>query len=69
MKVRDYLQELEKSKEGKPGQVRDGIDSFIELWRGALGRGVVSEDDQVSDALAKIDSVGGLYKAAEGVTS
>jgi hypothetical protein len=37
---------------------------YIDLWRKALDRGVVVEDDGVDEALEKIEKVGGLYKAA-----
>lgn len=63
--VRGYLEELERLKEGKPDQVREGIETYIELWKKALERGVVNPNDGMPDALAKIDEKGGLYKATE----
>jgi hypothetical protein len=62
--VKDYLAELEKTKGGRPEQVREGLEIYIDLWKRALGRGVVSEADTVDEALVKIDAEGGLYKAA-----
>lgn len=62
--VRGYLQELEKRKEGKTDQVKDGIEIYVDLWRRAIERGVIEETDGVESALAKIDRKGGLYKAA-----
>ena len=63
--VRGYLEELERLKEGKPDQVREGIEIYIELWKKALERGVVTPNDEMPDALRKIDEKGGLYKATE----
>ncbi len=37
---------------------------YIDLWKKAIEHGVVGEGDKVDEALAKIESVGGLYKAA-----
>ena len=62
--VRTYLAELEKTKEGRPEQVREGLEIYIDLWRRAMKRGVVDETEGVDDALAKIEEAGGLYKAA-----
>ena len=63
--VRGYLEELERLKEAKPDQVREGIEIYIELWKKALERGVVTLNDEMPDALRKIDEKGGLYKATE----
>jgi len=62
--VRDYLEELEKTKAGRPEQVREGLEIYIALWRKAIEEGVLAESDSVDEALKKIDSRGGLYKAA-----
>lgn len=62
--VREYIQELDRSKEGRNEQVRDGLEAYIGLWRRALERKVVSESDSVDVALSKIEESGGLYKAA-----
>lgn len=62
--VRSYLRELEATKEGRPDQVKEGLEVYIDLWRRAIERGVVAETDAVDAALAKIESRGGLYKAA-----
>jgi len=64
--VTAYLEELEKNKDGKSDQVRDGIEIYLGLWRRALEKGVVLPSDEIGDALAKIEEKGGLYKAAEG---
>ena len=63
--VRSYLEELERNKEGKGDQVKEGIEIYVGLWKKAIARGVVSEADGVDAALAKIEEKGGLYKAAE----
>lgn len=62
--VRTYLDELERTKEGRTEQVREGLEIYINLWRKALERGVIAETDGVDDALMKIEGVGGLYTAA-----
>jgi hypothetical protein len=62
--VRGYLEELEKNKEGRTDQVRDGIDIYIDLWNRAFAKGIVSPSDAIDKALAKLEAVGGLYKAA-----
>jgi hypothetical protein len=63
--VRSYLAELEKTKEGRSDQVKEGLEIYIGLWRKAIERGVVAETDKVDDALTKIEGGGGLYKVAE----
>jgi hypothetical protein len=62
--VRTYLDELERTKEGRTEQVREGLEIYIDLWRRAMQRGVIAETDGVEDALAKIEGEGGLYRAA-----
>ncbi len=62
--VRSYLEELEKSREGRDEQVKAGLEIYIGLWKKALERGIVAENDGVDAALAKIEREGGLYKAA-----
>lgn len=60
-----YLSELGRSKEGKPDQVKEALDVYIELWQKAIEKGVVNPEDDVDSALEKVDQAGGLYKAAE----
>jgi len=62
--VRAYIDELERSKDGRPDQVKDGLEIYIDLWEKAIERGVVEETDRVDDALVKIEKEGGLYAAA-----
>lgn len=62
--VREYLLELERSKEGRPDQVKEGLETYVDLWRKAVERGVISEEDDVETALQKIETSGGLYASA-----
>ena len=62
--VRTYIEELERTKEDRPEQVKEGLEIYIGLWEKAIERGVVEETDGVDAALAKIDEEGGLYAAA-----
>jgi hypothetical protein len=62
--VRSYLEELEKTKEDRTEQVKEGLEMYIDLWKKAIERGVVVESDEVDNALVKIEKAGGLYKAA-----
>ena len=62
--VRTYLEELEKTKEGRAEQVKQGLEIYIGLWRRAVERGVIAETDGVDEALAKIEEEGGLNAAA-----
>ena len=62
--VRTYIDELERTKEDRPEQVKEGLEIYINLWEKAIERGVIEETDGVDAALAKIESGGGLYAAA-----
>lgn len=62
--VRSYIDELQRSKDGRPEQVKEGLEIYIDLWEKAIERGVVDETDGVDSALAKIEKEGGLYAAA-----
>ena len=64
MDVRTYIGELERTKEHRPEQVREGLEIYIGLWEKAIERGVVEETDGVDAALEKIEKEGGLYAAA-----
>ena len=66
--VRTYLEELERSKEGRSEQVSAGLEIYVDLWRRAIQRGVISVEDGVDVALAKLDKEGGLYAAAGNET-
>lgn len=60
----EYLRELKKTKKGKPEQVAEALEIYLDLWKKAIGRGVVQPTDEVVTALSKIEENGGLYKAA-----
>jgi hypothetical protein len=62
--VGEYLDRLAKSGKGMEPQVREGLETYVELWRKAIAKGVVSAEDGVDDALAKLEEAGGLYEAA-----
>ncbi len=64
MMVNEYLKQLRETKKGKPPQIRDALGIYIELWEKAVEREVVSDEDDVEEALSKIDKAGGLYQAA-----
>ena len=64
-KVAEYIEELERNKDEKPDQVRDGIEIYLGLWKKALEKGVILPSDEIGVALAKVEERGGLYKAAE----
>ncbi|HEY6283637.1 MAG TPA: hypothetical protein VIW22_06910 [Nitrososphaerales archaeon] len=63
--VGDYLAELEKTKNDREEQVKEGLEIYIDLWKKTIENGVVRETDLVEEALEKIEEKGGLYKAAE----
>ncbi len=60
----EYLKELEKTRKGKPQQVSDALDIYLDLWSKAVEKGTVKLADEVADALSKVEQSGGLYKAA-----
>ena len=62
--VRSYMDELERTKDARPEQVKEGLEIYLDLWEKAIERGVVEETEGVDSALAKIEKEGGLYAAA-----
>ena len=64
--VGEYLAELEKTKNDREEQVKEGLEIYIDLWKKTIEKGIVRESDLVEDALEKIEVKGGLYKASEG---
>jgi len=64
MVVREYIEQLKETRKGKPPQIRDALDLYIELWDTVIKNGTVSSEDEVSLALVKLDKAGGLYEAA-----
>ncbi len=63
--LQEYLRELEKTKKGKPAQIEDALEIYLDLWRRAIKKGVVDPGDEVGAALTKVEENGGLYKVAE----
>ncbi|HUI86377.1 MAG TPA: hypothetical protein VLY21_04395 [Nitrososphaerales archaeon] len=64
--VQEYIEELDRSKKEKPDQVKEALEIYLDLWKSALKKGVVSPTDSISDALTKIEAKGGLYESAGG---
>jgi hypothetical protein len=64
MVVKEYLEQLKETKKGKPPQIKDALEIYIELWEEAIKNGVVLEGDEIGVALSKIDKAGGLYESA-----
>jgi len=65
MVVKEYIEQLRETRKGKPPQVRDALDIYLELWDKVIKNGTVSQEDEVAAALAKLDEAGGLYEAAD----
>ncbi len=64
MVVREYLVQLKETRRGKPPQIKDALDVYMEMWDKVIENGTVSKEDEVAVALSKIDKAGGLYEAA-----
>jgi hypothetical protein len=60
----EYIKELEKTKKGKPTQVSDALEIYLDLWKRAVEKGIVKHTDGIEEALSKVEQSGGLYKAA-----
>jgi len=69
MVVKEYLSQLKENRKGKPSQIREALDIYVELWARAIEQGTVSEDDEIGEALSKLDRAGGLYQARDGEVS
>jgi len=64
MVVKEYLEQLRETRKGKPPQIKDALDIYIDLWDAVVKNGTVSLDDEVSSALTKLDKAGGLVEAS-----
>jgi hypothetical protein len=64
MVLREYLEQLKETRKGKPPQIREALDIYMEMWDRVIKNGTVSGEDEVALALSKIDKAGGLYEAA-----
>jgi hypothetical protein len=65
MEVREYLKQLRATRKGKPPQIREALDIYIDLWDKAVESGTVAEGDEIGAALSKIDKAGGLYRVSD----
>ncbi len=63
--VSGYLKELRLTRKEKPTQIREALEIYIQLWESVVRKGLVSPDDEIGEALKKIDASGGLYQAAQ----
>jgi hypothetical protein len=63
--VKGYLDQLKETKKGKPSQIKEALDIYIDLWEKAIKNGTILEGDEIDVALSKIDKAGGLYAAAD----
>jgi len=63
--VSGYLKELRHTRKEKPTQIREALEIYIQLWESVVSKGLVSPDDEIGEALKKIDASGGLYQAAQ----
>ena len=62
--VDEYIRDLVKSKKGKPKQISEALEIYLEMWQKAVEKGVVKLTDDIGAALAKVDESGGLYKVS-----
>ena len=65
MDVKEYLEQLKETRKGKPSQIKDALDIYVDLWNKAIEKGTISAEDEVGLALSKIEEAGGLYRIAE----
>ncbi len=65
MLVGEYVAQLRVTKKGKPPQIKDALEIYIDLWDKVVKNGTISESDEIDVALSKIDKAGGLYRAAD----
>jgi hypothetical protein len=63
--VSGYLKELRQTKKEKPDQIREALEIYIQLWESVIEKGLIQPDDEIDEALKKIDASGGLYHAAQ----
>jgi hypothetical protein len=63
--LEEYLAALEDKKSEKTEQVKEGIETYVGLWRKAIKKGVVEQSEELEGALGKVEARGGLYEAAE----
>jgi hypothetical protein len=64
--VGEYLMELRETRKEKPAQVKEALEIYIDLWEDAIKNKTIARDEEIDDALAKLEAKGGLYQAANG---
>jgi len=62
--VGEYLKELRATRKEKPPQVKEALEIYIELWESVIKSKIIANEDDVEDALVKLEARGGLYHAA-----
>jgi hypothetical protein len=63
--LEEHLAVLEDKENGKPEQVKEGIEAYVSLWKKAMENGVVKTSEELGTTLGKIEARGGLDRAAE----
>ena len=63
--VEEYLKELGQGRANKPDDVKEALDTYLELWKTAIEKGTIDGDEGIADALLKLDKLGGLYAVAK----
>jgi hypothetical protein len=63
--VSGYLKELRQTRKEKPDQIKEALEIYIQLWESVIRKGIIVPDDDIGEALKKIDASGGLYQAAQ----
>jgi hypothetical protein len=66
MTVGEYLRELQETRKEKPAQVKEALEIYIDLWENAIKNKTITRDEEIDDALVKLEAKGGLYQAANG---
>ena len=62
--VRQYLKELKETKAEKPPQVKEALQVYIDLWESAIKNKTIAPEEDIDEALGKLEAKGGLYSAA-----
>jgi hypothetical protein len=62
--VGEYLKELRETKKEKPDQVKEALEIYIDLWESAIKNETITRDEDMEEALVKLEAKGGLYQAA-----
>ena len=65
MSLASYLRELRDARRDKPSQVKEALGIYIQLWERVIQKGLVRPEEDVIEALRKVEGSGGLHQAAE----